>query len=351
MTTHHKSLIRGYRLLMRAYPRDFRREHGEELLDTLLAAAPPGRRRPTARETANLIRHGLRRHLGMPRGRVIVVVAMLFALVTGFLGTVSGVWVSWSATRDLPDAASSAVLAQAVMPGQDPVRRVREEAPFFYDDPTDGWTTLLFGADDYTPGRVEFDYTGTAETGDPQAFARTAGDRLRAAGWRVTGTRIGDGEHYSRGVTLWAEKDHLLVELSDSVEGAGYVDLTVVRAPRWWMWPAGAAGGLCGALAGWLLFGWVSRRIEGRILRQAAVLVLGTVAGVGILPALMLCWIAISQAASGTEPGQPVPLWFGLVYMGRFPAIVAAGAVLCAVAVAALPHPDPAPRRRRRVIG
>ncbi|GIG59868.1 hypothetical protein Lfu02_42400 [Longispora fulva] len=331
------SLIRRYRLLLRAYPSDFRRQHGEELLDTLLAAAPPDRRRPTPRETANLLRHGLRRHLGRPRSRVIVLVAVLFALVTGFLGTVGGVWASWSAVRDLPDAAASAALAETVFPGGTPVRQMRNDAPFFYDDPTSA-RTLLYGADDYTPGRVEFDYKGSDQTADADAFTRAAGDRLRAAGWRIAGTRVGDGEHHSRGVTLWAEKDDLLIELSDSTDSGGYVDLTVVRSPQWWMWPAGIAGGVAGALGGWLLLGWVSRRIQGRLIRQPLVIVLGLVAGNGILPALSLCWFAVRQVLTRTDPGQPIPLWFGLVYLGRFPALVAAAAVLCAVGLAALPH-------------
>ncbi|MGY0232165.1 hypothetical protein [Longispora urticae] len=327
-----ESLVRGYRLLLLAYPRDFRRQHGDELLDTLLEAAPAGRRRPTGRETANLLRHGLRRHLGRPRSPRIVLVAVLFALVTGALGGVCGVWASWSAARDLPGPAATAAITGAVMPGQTPLHQSRVEEPFFYDDPTDA-STILYGADDYSPGRLHFLYPATPESENRAGFARTVGDRLRASGWQVTGVR-----HDGWGVVVWAEKDGLLVNVSDTTNGCGCVDLTIVRGTRWWMWPAGVAGALAGALAGWLLLGWLSRRIHGRPLRQAAVNLCGLVFGFAILPALMLCGLAVVTAAVRSGPGRPEPLWLGLVYVGRFPAIVAAGALLCAVALAALPH-------------
>ncbi|WP_119730775.1 hypothetical protein [Thermomonospora amylolytica] len=44
-----------YRRLLRWYPADHRRRHEEEMLGVLLAAAEPGRERPTAREAADLL--------------------------------------------------------------------------------------------------------------------------------------------------------------------------------------------------------------------------------------------------------------------------------------------------------
>ncbi|MFI6179986.1 hypothetical protein ACIA8R_30905 [Nonomuraea sp. NPDC051191] len=47
-----------YRRLLRAYPKEYRAEHGEELIGTLLEAAPPGARRPSLRETLHLLAGG-----------------------------------------------------------------------------------------------------------------------------------------------------------------------------------------------------------------------------------------------------------------------------------------------------
>jgi hypothetical protein len=52
-------LERRYRRLLALYPRSHRAVHEEEMLDVLLATAGPGQRRPTARETADLLRGAL----------------------------------------------------------------------------------------------------------------------------------------------------------------------------------------------------------------------------------------------------------------------------------------------------
>jgi hypothetical protein len=81
-------LTRAYRRLVQIYPRGRRRD---ELLDTLIACAAPGRRRPAPREVANLVYHGARARLGRPGSRGIVVLAWLIALApTGSAGRRSG---------------------------------------------------------------------------------------------------------------------------------------------------------------------------------------------------------------------------------------------------------------------
>ena len=54
------SLERRCRRLLRAYPAWYRRGRGEEMLDTLLEASPPGRRWPSFRDTRALMIGGLR---------------------------------------------------------------------------------------------------------------------------------------------------------------------------------------------------------------------------------------------------------------------------------------------------
>ncbi|MGW2147003.1 hypothetical protein ACWCOT_22050 [Nonomuraea bangladeshensis] len=53
-------LERRYRRLLLAYPRPYRRAHGDELLDVLLEDAAPGRRMPVLREAWGLLTGGVR---------------------------------------------------------------------------------------------------------------------------------------------------------------------------------------------------------------------------------------------------------------------------------------------------
>jgi hypothetical protein len=53
-------LERRYRSLLLAYPADYRKDRGDELVSTLLASAPPGRRTPTIAEAFDLLYHGIR---------------------------------------------------------------------------------------------------------------------------------------------------------------------------------------------------------------------------------------------------------------------------------------------------
>jgi hypothetical protein len=53
-------LERRCRWLLRAYPGWYRRKWGEEMLDTLLRASPPGRKWPSARDARALVIGGLR---------------------------------------------------------------------------------------------------------------------------------------------------------------------------------------------------------------------------------------------------------------------------------------------------
>jgi uncharacterized membrane protein YuzA (DUF378 family) len=57
--TDQANLERAYRRLLAWYPREFRRENGQEILAVLMASAPPGQRRPGPAESADLICNGL----------------------------------------------------------------------------------------------------------------------------------------------------------------------------------------------------------------------------------------------------------------------------------------------------
>ena len=57
--TDQADLERGYRRLLAWYPREFRRENGQEILAVLMAGARDGQRRPGLAESADLIRSGV----------------------------------------------------------------------------------------------------------------------------------------------------------------------------------------------------------------------------------------------------------------------------------------------------
>jgi hypothetical protein len=61
--TDQADLERGYRRLLAWYPREFRRENGQEILAVLMAGARDGQRRPGLAESADLIRSGVRTRL------------------------------------------------------------------------------------------------------------------------------------------------------------------------------------------------------------------------------------------------------------------------------------------------
>ncbi len=64
-STPASSLERGYRRLIRAYPRSYRERRGEEMLATLLESAVSGRTRPTRRDAAELLAGAMRERLGI----------------------------------------------------------------------------------------------------------------------------------------------------------------------------------------------------------------------------------------------------------------------------------------------
>jgi hypothetical protein len=61
--TDSPDLERAYRRLLACYPRAFRREHAEEVLAVLMAAAPQGQKRPRLAESADVLWSALKMRL------------------------------------------------------------------------------------------------------------------------------------------------------------------------------------------------------------------------------------------------------------------------------------------------
>jgi hypothetical protein len=65
----NEALESRYSILLRAYPKGYRRERGAEMIGTLMEAAGDEQRRPTAREAASLVLRGLQARAGAHRAR------------------------------------------------------------------------------------------------------------------------------------------------------------------------------------------------------------------------------------------------------------------------------------------
>jgi hypothetical protein len=312
-----RPLERGYRALVRAYPPGRRRT---ELLDTLIEAAPADRRRPTARETVNLLGHGLRARLGRPGSRGVVVLAVLIALVTGFYGAAAVTWVAWGTAPGFPAGAALREINETVFPGLDAVGEPNGDGLFFDPmQPSVAQVVMMGHSEDFEFSYLHLAPPGGFIAGDYPAWTDAARDRLVAAGWQVSAvsptgpTIIATGELDESGRTFEATRDGLALAIStetdvvDTPAGQFWAYAELDRLTPWWVTGAGVGGLLLGALAGWLATGWVSRRTE-----QASPVVRSltrepvVVALLLLLPQSLLGLAAFGwQVSADGPPGQP----------------------------------------------
>jgi hypothetical protein len=340
-------LVRRYGRVLRAYPSGPRRD---ELLDTLLAgASAAGRRRPTAAETADLIRHGLRARLGRPAGRWVVVVAVLVALTTGYAAAAFAARAAWNAVPGYPAGAALAEITGTVFPGR-PVDGFRSADGLFVNvSQASPVERLLFGQDeDFSYATYEFGPAGGGYVpGAHRDWTNATVARLEASGWTVddvrptgnTSTATGGLEETGRAVR--ATRGDLSLRLDASTianadrmpPGSFHTAASLTRLPPWYVTAAALTAWLLGAFGGWLLTGWASRRTEDAV--PVARLTAQTTAALALiitLPQTLIGTVAMVREPLGLDaPLQP--FWsFSLTY-GY--ACVLLGFLLSLVAVAA----------------
>ncbi|GAA2891176.1 hypothetical protein Acy02nite_74600 [Actinoplanes cyaneus] len=271
-STAARKLERRYRRVLRVYPAGRRRE---ELLDTLLEMAPPSRAWPTTRETADLVRRGLRARLGRPASRAVVVVAVMVALVTGYLAAAFAVRGAWEAVPDYPSGGKLAEITGTVFPGLQ-VDGSRDAGGLFHDLDEPSTLDVVRHGHEEDFGYAEYNFAPAAMyiADDYHTWMTETARRLTEAGWTVqdvspTGaTVIATGKLDESGTTLTADRGnlHLYVGAETDVVGTPvgsfYADANLTRMPAWYVPAAGALGWLAGGLIGWLLTGWASRRTE-----------------------------------------------------------------------------------------
>jgi membrane protein YqaA with SNARE-associated domain len=326
-----------YQRLLRAYPQGPRRE---EILDTLMEAAD-GRSRPSATETVNLVRHGLRARLGRPGSIGVVVAAVLVSLVTGYLAAAAVAAVAWQAT---PAFADRPALSTVLFPNQ----VVEERTDSSRVVSVQGWRGHLTGSewrDSY--GRQYLKVRQPAGT-DLTAWMEQARTRLTTAGWDYR-----DGDNTANEQQFWAVRDGYAVSLLavNWSDGVPETSAALVRTQPWWLTALALAGGGLGAVLGWFLTGWVSRRTEhrGRAVRRTVTMLTSVV-----LVLMAPFWaegtyIFISDATVRTLPDSPLwsPLFagWGVLVFGFFwfeVAVVATLGILIAAARSRHRAPEPA---------
>ncbi|WP_406106662.1 hypothetical protein [Micromonospora globbae] len=351
-------LARRYRRLLIGYPRDWRRARADEVVAVLLDTATPGRTRPTTREAVNLLRHGLRARLGRPASRTVVAWATLAAVICGLFTAALATWAAWHTARPLPDRAAARAVVAEVLPGHE-VGGIDPAAALFtfYSQPlrARNLDSLLLGdGGEYQQASVTVAVTNApTQRQEVLALARR---RLDETGWRTYPTHVRpdvtcrvDGCTPTGAVTeiVTARRGDTALTLTvaprPSIDDT-YVTVGLSRATPTAVPFAAVAGGLLGAAAGWLLFGWVSRRTERPHPAAGTVTVL-------YAATMLLWWAPVLLAAPSLfrhHLGEPHPVWHPLwEWLGQ-PAlslffVVGAGCALCGLALAALPRRGPLP--------
>ncbi|GAB2926533.1 hypothetical protein GCM10027280_12320 [Micromonospora polyrhachis] len=335
-------LARRYRRLLVCYPRAYRRSRGEEIVDTLLDNAPPGRTRPTVQESVNLIRHGLRARLGRPASRTVVFCSVLTAVICALFTAAAATRVAWETSPPQPNRAEATAIFSTILPDHNLDDISVPPALFvIYGQPLDGGEYALGATAAYRNGVPPVDQRHTL------ALAQ---QRLRETGWRVyepTGRNSPQCEGPScdlatlpTDTTLLARRGDTILELtltSDFAYDSAYLSVSLRPATPAAVYPAGVLGGLFGAVAAWLLFAWASRRTERHPGRETITAL--------FTATMLLWWLPVLPVAPGMIHygfGAPRPQWPALwEFLGQptfFLSFLAgcAGALL-GLALAALP--------------
>lgn len=199
---------------------------------------------------------GLRAGLGRPGTSGIVVLAVLMSLLGGIFGAGAATRLGWEYARSLPVGAEAEELKRTAFPGL----RVADEVG------TSPWGTENTG---YRKAFYGIHQDDQRHTSVPVPGVL---DRLTAAGWQTTPHLYADPPGYDTsiyGADVRMVRDGLVLRYHTHDTFFTVAPLV----PPWMGWFA-AAGGVAGALIGWLLIGWVGRRAaEGTIAGQVSSLI------------------------------------------------------------------------------
>lgn len=322
------------RRLLVFYPRAYRKDRGPEILQTIQEYAGTSR----TRIAANLIRHGLRTRLGRPASRTVVVWAALFTVACGLFAAAFGSWLGWQTIRPLHHTEAADVVAEllpgrhlTVDPADPPARFV------IYGQPL-GWNSmrdlLLGDGGEYAQSGVGASVDGPAT--DPAADLAALRENLRSGGWEF---RDYARQDYGHEIFAGRGDQQLDITVYEHNYGATYIALGLDRPAPPLATVGGVLGFLAGAVGGFLLFGWASRRT-----RSGAV---KSLLGVG----LFFWWAPIALAAPQMldhhlsewhYSWHPLWEWLGQPALS-LPFLLGTGLLLLALVIAAVARPQARP--------
>jgi hypothetical protein len=250
---------------------------------------------------------------------------------------------AWEAVPDLPSGADRAALGELFTPGL-PVH--------WSEDPSDDPFPAADGVNHAR--KISGSVAGTAQTADVDRYMADLGQRLQAADWRIrdtystsptddkTGALLNDSR------ALLARDAHLMVTIEnvhDAAARQSRLDIEVHRTEPPWVSALTIAAALLGALLGWLIFGWASRRTEHRRAATIAALIPAILGLILLVPAMCLGLIFLNVLIG--RYSASVPFWAGLSPANEygFLAISAGVALGTALVIAVYRRPGRDPER------
>ena len=273
-------LERAYRRLLLAYPGGYRRQHGAEIVTTLLEMADPGQRRPARADAWHLLASGLRQRFRLPARRPLAwVAAVLITLITGALGAAAGSWAGAQTLAPLPTQAALAERVTGTGGGDTWVHDTSSwshTAHFTDAEVTHAWqiepARQRLHADGWQVGPVT-PITGSAQEFDPATGAMTD-IPMRNNEFRATK----DGIEVSVRAFLADSR----VAPTGSVSTAAWASATPVFLPLI------VAGTVTGLVAGWLLAAAGAYRVRRSRRPRLAATTCALAVIAGALPAVAL---------------------------------------------------------------
>ncbi|MEV4538849.1 hypothetical protein AB0J82_34260 [Asanoa sp. NPDC049518] len=263
-------LERGYRRLLLAYPRAYRRARADEIVTTLMEGAPPDRVRPPAGDAWDLVRGGLRQRFAPPHGRGYAAVAVVCAAAAAYLALGAAIRLTTTS-----EAGKDALVVAAAM-------LLPQDAPLVGDQER---MLTAFGG----PTRLDLTFAPQARSLDELTVV--VRDRAIADGW-VAGP-IG-----AHGFTLERAGQTFDVTVANGVPaepeaGGSFHARYPWPAP---LLPVGIAAVVLGGLAGWLAGSWTLRRFRSRT--PAGKLLIALTGTPGLL---LVCAAAASTLAAALD--------------------------------------------------
>ncbi|WP_144123606.1 hypothetical protein [Catellatospora sichuanensis] len=223
----------------------------------------------------------LRARLGRPASRSVVAFALLAALGCGLYAASLASWAAWWTMRPLTNAEAVEVLDE-LMPGTDIGAHLDPEPQsvfVMYGEPVT-WKSvdalLLGDGGEYGLAGVGGSLGRDVGPAEQKQVLDGVVERLRAGGWTVGYPKVTfldpceagcDPDTAPRETVLHAGRGDQVVSVSGFAagsRGSNGFGIILTRPTPVAVYPAAAVAGLFGALAGWWLFAWASRRTASR---------------------------------------------------------------------------------------